>query len=630
MNTSGSSWSHETLACTLRAGFFSGRRGDDVDTPTRARRRRSTWTRVIATVLVACLVLGTAPAAPASAQGFVADADTLAFQMQTLALAMVISLKIPPLIPIVFGMGMAMMAYTQAMLWSILTVYDTAIVYAWTTENLLALNYQLRSTISLVPDYVRKLRADQAILEKRIQAMDRQADREIFLKNLQGPEAAAVRDAVALERGFLEAVNRKLEWVKQALPPLNAKCEALLGGPGTPDEGAIGRMRREWLAGQPRRDLSPAERGQFAGWNGPIKALNRSAMAAQNGLVMAFADYVNAAAQFHEQLFEPVRVPITTSRGTQERAFPPTASEQLRVTIANESKDLIYFVKVVPGQSAAPPPPQAAGEVPPCGHEPGDLFQAREIRARRGWMALYPKDATLRMNPKDLAQLGAPTGGTAPAAGPVGADAPTAAALNPVDVQFPSSIWFPVEPGDRVEFRAATYGEHRKGIRWLTLQGSTHRPELESVRRNFYYLGYEVAYGLMKPKLNLRYSISESYTWSGWIGAWARDLPAKPEPDTSLLDFYEAPPWVTAGAKVPARMAANKHTLDVTGDRYSWTVPETREAREQLDKDPFMRVKVGGRAQFVHHVNAESLTSKPDDQNFETGEGELAVNVEPW
>jgi hypothetical protein len=586
---------------------------------------------VIATVLAACLVLGSAPVAPASAQGFVADADTVAMQLQTLAIAMAISLKIPPLVPIVAGLGIAWIAWTQAMLWPILTVYDTAIVRAWTTESILALTYQLRSTISLVPDYVRKLREDQVLLEKRIVELDREADRQIFLKNLQGLEAAAARDVVARERGFLEAVNKKLEWLKTALPPLNAKCEALLGVPGTANEGAIGKMRREWLASQPSRDLTPEERKQFAGWNGPIKALSRSALSAQNGLAVAFADYVNAAATFHDQFVEPVRVSITTSRGVQEQAFLPSAFAHLRATISNESSDLIYFVKVVPGETPSTPlPPEAAADQAACGHEPGDLFKAREIRARRGWMALYPRDAKLRMNPKDMLQLGVPTGGPAPAAGPVGADTPNAAALNPFDVQFPSTIWFPIEPGDRLELRAATYGEHRKGIRWLNLQGSTHRPELESVRRNFYYLGYEVAYGLMKPKLNLKYSIAESYAWSGWTGAWERDLPAKPEPDTSLADFYESPSWVTTGARVPAKMAANKHTLEVRGDRYSWTVPDTREGREQLDKYPFMRVKVSGQAQFVHHVNAESLTSKPNDKNFERGEGELAVNVEPW
>lgn len=577
----------------------------------------------------------------ADGQGYIVDPDVFRLQTQALIMMMGVSLKIPPLLPIAVGLQISLMIATQLFLFGHAYRYDSAIVRAWTTENLLAFDYQLRSMASLMPDYVQKLREDQATLEQRIARLSADAEREIFLKGLKGPEAASAMDATALERGFLEAVTRKLKYAEDNFKKLNDKCVALLGDPTKADgsEGAIGAMRRAWIGGDALLQLTPEQR---KAWNIPNNQrggmLTKSAINSQHALVAAFADYVNEATLFFDALATSEEVEVNLSRGKQRLPLIATASEHLRVTVTNASKNLVFFVKVVP-KPVASPGGGGASSAPPCGLEMGqgrNLFQAREIRARRGWMPLFPKGEALRVGAKDLMDLGAPKAATGQT-GPIGAGTQESEKLTGFDIQFPSSVWFPVEPGDQVLLRVATYGDQRKSVRWLNLRGEFHRPELEAVRRNFYYLGYEAVYGLFRPHLNLLYSVQEEYQWGDWSPATGSSvkLPAEFKPaqvtrksiDEFYGDYYEAPP--DRSAKVPSPIAINNHQLDVRGDRYAWTVPSSPEALRLLNELP-LEVNVTGWADFMHQTMAETLSSKPKKEPREQGAGILRFQLSKW
>lgn len=595
-----------------------------MDAPSTQCRRRPGWKRAIAGVLIACMVIASHPATTSGQtdpSAGIADADFASRQTAIVLSATLVTLVgAPPLAPFVIFWGGAWIFWVQTMLWSSILVYDEALVRAWTTENLLALDYGLRSAASLVPDYMQKLTEDQKILNTRIN----DANRDMFQKNLTGPALVAAKDAVALQDGYLEAVNVKLDWAKQNLPALNAKCEALIG-----PEGALAVMRRHFVGGSPSRPTTPEERARFAGWDGPSRLLSRDVLSAQNNLAKAFADYLNTAIQFSTTIMEPVSVGVTTSQGMQKRLLPPTASAHLKVSVSNDSTDLVFFVKVVPKHDGAAAGATGSTGVPPgnpCGREQGTLFQQREIRAMRGWMPIFPKGTVTRINPEDALNLGRPPVRGAQT-GPVGAGTPEASSINAADVQFSSAIWFAVEPGDQLEFRVATFGPMRKQIRFLDLRGALVRPDLYSLRRSYYYLGYELVYGSLQRFGSRLYSTSENYHWSGWEGAWdPHGLPAKTA-QTSPADFWEAPPWVNQGVSPPAPMGGN---FNVQGDHIVWAVPETPEARTLLDKDPFMRVYVTGKADFVRYVNPQKPTSVPLRLSETSKDGALSVNVEPW
>src|SRR5262249_39470217 len=107
---------------------------------------------------------------------------------------------------------------------------------------------------------------------------------------------------------------------------------------------------------------------------------------------------------------------------------------------------------------------------------------------------------------------------------PKGAAAQVAKDSNPasseaVNLKLASEIWLPARPWDRLEMRVATYGEHRKRIRWLVIRGKDIRPELSSLRRGFYWLSYQLGAGKGEGLVSRWYPFEESYNWQ-FRGLW--------------------------------------------------------------------------------------------------------------
>jgi len=87
--------------------------------------------------------------------------------------------------------------------------------------------------------------------------------------------------------------------------------------------------------------------------------------------------------------------------------------------------------------------------------------------------------------------------------------------------------WLPLKLRDKIIVRVATMGQIRDRIHFMVIKGKNVSPDLNSLSRGFYYLGYQAVRADGANIISRWYPVSETYTWQfsrGWsAGETAND-----------------------------------------------------------------------------------------------------------
>lgn len=264
-------------------------------------------------------------------------------------------------------------------------------------------------------------------------------------------------------------------------------------------------------------------------------------------IVEALLAYREVMAQVEEEL----RVKVYEPRLSPER--------QVRLLLTNDSENLVFFFRI--------------SERDREGGYPAPREDMKE------WAPLYPKGMSVELEDRSG---------------------------NKVAVTFPAETWLPAKLMDQAEIRVATLGETRKRIRFMNIPlGGQARPELNSLQRGFYYLGYFVPQQAAKI-ISHWYPTAESYQWR-FTGGWGPENPAFVQTDISELRDTGVP-----------------YDLSLAGDHIAWRLPGFLDT---LKADPECRATVQGRATFEKRG---PRSTSPRQEFTEQGSGVLTVMMETW
>jgi hypothetical protein len=165
-----------------------------------------------------------------------------------------------------------------------------------------------------------------------------------------------------------------------------------------------------------------------------------------------------------------------------------------------------------------------------------------------------------------------------------------------------SELWRPISPGDKMRDR----------IYFMPLKSPTSNvvPDLNSLTRGFYYLGYE---SKRPPAISRWYALEESYQWR-LQGAWAAGE-----------SQHEAKLSSTDGKVLRKFTCPGCEGLTLRNDRLEWILPDKPEAAREL---PDALATITGTAKYRRF--GPSLTRSPAQDLEETGSGDLSLLVQTW
>lgn len=240
-----------------------------------------------------------------------------------------------------------------------------------------------------------------------------------------------------------------------------------------------------------------------------------------------------------------------------------TPENQLRLVLTNESKDLIFFVRIWERDQA------------------GNYPKPRDDTVR--WLPVYPSGFSVKMETPDGKE---------------------------VKAAFPNEFWMPAKLRDRIEVRVATMGPTRERIRFFQLpMTGTAYPELNSMRRNYYFLGYRTPMPDNTVLFSHYLPVKETYTWR-FRGAWeAGNSPKNPEfVATNMEELTDEP----------------RARPQFTRDHLVWYLPASHET-VRYEKDA--SAEVSGTAEFEKRGPRLNV---PPTKLTEDGSGRLNIYMEVW
>ncbi len=245
----------------------------------------------------------------------------------------------------------------------------------------------------------------------------------------------------------------------------------------------------------------------------------------------------------------------------EEKVYKPrlTPERQLRLLLTNDSADLVFFFRVSErdGQGGYPQPREDT----------------------KGWLPLYPRGFGVELDDRSGKK---------------------------VTANLPNELWLPAKLMDQVQIRVATVGETRGRIRFMGFApGGQARPELNSLQRGFYYLGYWVPQPPAKI-ISHWYPTEESYQWH-FTGGWGAEVPSFMPTDIEELRDQGVP-----------------YDLTLSQDHVAWRVPGFL---EDIKNEPECRATVQGSATFEKRG---PRSDSPKHTFNETGSGTLTVMMEVW
>jgi hypothetical protein len=266
----------------------------------------------------------------------------------------------------------------------------------------------------------------------------------------------------------------------------------------------------------------------------------------------------------------PMATPPAATTQTQtppRRAVNPYAGQQVRLSFENTSTNLMFFVRL---QS----------------RQPDRTYVMRADT--KDWIPIYPKNATM---PR------------------VGNSDPNATDAN--EVRLPNTLWLPAKPADKLELRVATYGEHRKAMRWMVIRGVQVQLALDSLNRSFYWLHYEVRRSDRPGDQLTQYLFptAESYQWS-MRGLW------EGTPPTGAA--FDATP------REELRTAPATYPLTLERDHMTWTLPT---GMDSIRGDPTLQASVQGQTTLTR-IGPTSAQRVADLS--ESGSGDLIIQMTQW
>jgi hypothetical protein len=261
--------------------------------------------------------------------------------------------------------------------------------------------------------------------------------------------------------------------------------------------------------------------------------------------------------------------PAATTQTPRRRAVNPFPGQQVRLSFENTSPNLMFFVRM---QSL----------------QPDHSYQLQEDT--QNWLPLYPKDATMpRASSSDLNSSQAAS-----------------------TVRLPNTLWLRAKPGDKLELRVATYGEHRQRIRWLLVRGEQIRLALDGLSRNFYWLHYELRRSerVGDQLTSLYFPTRESYQWR-LNGLWEGSPPT-------------GAGWVATPQAELRTQPVQTYPLALERDHLTWTMPT---GMETIRGGPTLQATVDGSATFSR---VGPSANQRVDNLTETGSGDLVIQMQEW
>jgi hypothetical protein len=477
------------------------------------------------------------PSTPTGDPNSPVDPERAAFMSIATLVVAAIAIKAAP---VVLFLGYLFNQYWQFELWTGQYMVEQSLLSQWTMYSLLEMDYQIRGAVRAAEEMITKLEEDVILLDKR--AMDPSRD----------------FDMANLDRRLQKEVMAQLAWIDSPAIAFKAKGKEL--------EALFDAMRRRIIAGNgvATRKLPP----RTDGGPGAVASYFTADLISENWeLGKKLVAYAQLAIKVEERLLAPVTVPVKSGDVMVDRPMQASSMEHARLLIANNSKDLVFFVR----------------------NRTTDAAGAKVTKGVAGterWIVLYPKGAVAQVaQAHSYAPQGAPD-----AQPPV------------LTQQLPFIVWLPVKPGDSLEVRVATYGEQRQLMRWAPVRGTAVRPDGDSIPRNFYYRGYETAW-LLTQIPSRYYAMSEEYQWR-FQGSWG-NTPTFEKTDESQL-----------------RAHTRDYPLTLVRDRIQWVLPATL---AELQKIGEVIATVVGRATIAWRTKNKKPIDYPD-----TGAGDLNIIVQMW
>lgn len=255
-------------------------------------------------------------------------------------------------------------------------------------------------------------------------------------------------------------------------------------------------------------------------------------------------------------------------------ALGKTPKNQLRATFVNTSKDLVFFIQV----------------------ESWNTDGSYTLRPDTALpTVLYPDVSTLSAADKAKLQIQPVT--------------------NDNESRGHTVAVLPVALRDHVIVRVATMGQLRDRIRFQPVRGGSVYPDLSSLSRNFYYLGYE-SETPQGVSLSQWFPVEERYDWR-FGGEWqmgGKITQLMTSTAEQISQFRPFSPWGEG--------------LTLVNDRLQWQVPESIESARNLEG---ATADVSGTATF--RKCGPSVT-RPACTNFTetagTGGSALSMTVQVW
>ena len=159
-------------------------------------------------------------------------------------------------------------------------------------------------------------------------------------------------------------------------------------------------------------------------------------------------------------------------------------------------------------------------------------------------------------------------------------------------VTLPNEIWLPAKLRDKVEVRVASFGMHRDRIRFQSLDVTGNlRPDRVSLRRGFYFDGYDFKRPTGGTIISHWYAKDEDYQWR-FRGGWA--------PGNSAFDpeYYMPPTPDELEQKykqIRVDMTRYASELTLVRDHVVWYLPASYDA---VKGDPNCEAFVHGTVAF--------------------------------
>ena len=170
-----------------------------------------------------------------------------------------------------------------------------------------------------------------------------------------------------------------------------------------------------------------------------------------------------------------------------------------------------------------------------------------------------------------------------------------------------NATWMPLKLQDKIIVRAATMGQIRDRIRFMVIKGKNVSPDLNSLSRGYYYLGYQAIRSDGANIVSRWYPVNESYSWHfsrGWgAGETANDPLLISTDGKSIRGFGP--------------------DLTFLNDRMEWILPSGFATAFELK---LARAEVSGSADIL------KVGPTAGDRNTltETGSGQFEMQLKTW